>query len=206
MLNEIIVKRGMIAVFVFMISNGFISTPPSEIVLSLAGALTLDSNAYFIIMLLGVVISNYLGTLFLYIISIEKGKMWYDRLRGLRIFRRNTILNKIFPKSDDLIKFFNNQEWMVFACRFIPFIRSIISIPAGISGMKFPKFTVLSLAGITIWSFAWLWTGRTLALGIIQGKEYIIGIFFILFAISGMIGTLVRKKINKGERHKGLPQ
>lgn len=197
MLNEVIVKWGMIAVFLFMISNGFISTPPSEIVLSLAGALTINSNVYFFFMLLGVVVSNYLGTLILYVISIRKGKMWYDRLRRLNIFQKYTILGKIFPISDDLINFFNNQEWMVFACRFIPFIRSVISVPAGISGMRFYKFTVLSLAGITVWSFVWLWMGRALALGIMQGRKYILGIFFILFVISGMIGSMVRKKINK---------
>lgn len=200
MLNEVIVKWGMIAVFLFMVSNGFISTPPSEIVLSLAGALTIDSKAYFAYMLLGVVVANYLGTLILYVISIQKGKIWYDRLRGLKIFQKYTILSKFFPASDDLIKFFNNQEWMVFACRFIPFIRSIISIPAGISGMGFARFTALSLAGITVWAFVWLWMGRTLALGIMQGREYIIGLFFVLFAISGIIGNLVRKKISKKQR------
>lgn len=200
MLNEAIVKWGMIAVFLFMVSNGFISTPPSEIVLSLAGALTIDSKAYFAFMLLGVVVANYLGTLILYVISIQKGKIWYDRLRGLNIFQKYTILGKFFPVSDDLVKFFNNQEWMVFACRFIPFIRSIISIPAGISGMGFARFTALSLAGITVWAFVWLWMGRTLALGIMQGREYIIGLFFVLFAISGIIGNLVRKKISKKQR------
>lgn len=75
MLNEVIIKRGIIAVFLFMISNGFISTPPSEIVISLAGALTVNSNAYFIFMLLGVVVANYLGTLILYVISIRKKEL-----------------------------------------------------------------------------------------------------------------------------------
>lgn len=197
MLDKIIIKWGMIAVFFCTMSNGFISTPPSEIVLSLAGALTIGNNIYFICMFLGVVISNYLGTLILYCISIRKGKIWYDKLHGKEFIRKNRFLSKIIPTADDLIKFFNNQEWMVFACRFIPFIRSIISVPAGISGMSFSKFTAFSLAGITIWSFAWLWAGRTLALGMMQGNVYIIGIFLILFAISGIIGNIVRKRIRK---------
>lgn len=196
MLNKAIVRWGMIAVFIFMISNGFISTPPSEIVLCFAGALTVNNNIYFIFMLLGVIISNYAGTLILYSISIRKGKMWYDKMRGMQIFQKSQFLCKLIPTSNDLISFFNNQEWMVFACRFIPFIRSIISFPAGIAGMNFLKFTVYSIGGITIWAFVWLWAGKTLVLGMRHGKTYVICVLFALFLISGIIGNIVRKRIN----------
>ncbi len=194
MLDEVIVRWGMIAVFIFMISNGFISTPPSEIVLSIAGALTIGRNLYFGYMLLGAVISNYLGTLILFYISKRKGKIWYDKLRAMKIVQNNKTLCKIIPSSDRLISFFNRQEWMVFACRFIPFIRSIISVPAGISKMSLSKFTFFSLAGIGIWCFGWLEVGRTIASEMDQGNNYIICIFFILFALSGVVGNIVQKK------------
>lgn len=193
MIDEIILKWGIVAIFLFTVSNGFISTPPSEIVLSIAGALTIDDNRYFCLMLIGVVFSNYIGTTLLYFLSRYKGKAWYDGIR--RILCKVHLMNKIVPSSDILIKFFNNQEWLIFACRFLPFIRSIISVPAGISEMHFLKFTIYSLSGITIWSMVWLCVGRAMLTNIISGNGFIIFLLVVLFVISGILGNIVRRKI-----------
>lgn len=194
MIDEAILKWGIVAVFLFTISNGFISTPPSEIVLSIAGALTIGDNRYFSFMLMGVVLSNYIGTTILYFLSRYKGKVWYDKIH--RILCKVRLMNKIVPNSDSLINFFNNQEWLIFACRFLPFIRSIISVPAGISEMSFLKFTLYSLSGITIWSLVWLCVGRTMLTNIISGNAFIIFMLIVLFVISGIIGNFVRRKIS----------
>lgn len=66
MLNDAIIKWGIVAIFIFTVSNGFFSTPPSEIVLSIAGALTINSNKYFLFMIILVVFANYLGTTILF--------------------------------------------------------------------------------------------------------------------------------------------
>lgn len=194
MIDEVILKWGIVAIFLFTVSNGFISTPPSEIVLSIAGALTIGDNGYFCFMLLGVVLCNYIGTTILYFLSRYKGKIWYDKIYG--ILCKVRLMNKIVPNSDSLIKFFNNQEWLIFACRFLPFIRSIISVPAGISEMSFLKFTLYSLSGITIWSLVWLCVGRAMLTNIISGNGLIIFMLIILFVISGILGNFVRRRIN----------
>lgn len=194
MIDEMILKWGIVAIFLFTISNGFISIPPSEIVLSVAGALTISDNGYFCFMLLGVVFCNYIGTTILYFLSRYKGKIWYDKI--YRILCKVRLMNKIVPNSDSLISFFNNQEWLIFACRFLPFIRSIISVPAGISKMSFLKFTLYSLSGITIWSLVWLCVGRAMLTNIISGNGLIIFMLIILFVISGIWGNFVRRKIN----------
>lgn len=197
MLSKIIMKWGIVAILFFTMSNGFISIPPSEIVLSIAGALTVNNNLYLVGMLFGVIMANYLGTLILYYISLRKGKEWYDKIQGKIKSCKITFIGKLIPTSDSLICFFNNQEWLIFSCRFIPFIRSVISVPAGISRMNFFKFTIYSIAGITIWSFTWIWVGRTMITGIMKGNIYIILALAILFIISGVIGNFVRKRINK---------
>lgn len=48
--------------------------------------------------------------------------------------------------------FFKHGQWLVFVLRFAPFGRSIVSLPAGISGMPLWKFLVWTLAGTTIWN------------------------------------------------------
>lgn len=197
MLNGIVAKWGLIAVFTFMFSNGFISTPPSELVLSIAGALTITNQMDFWSIFIVALTANYLGATILYIISRWKGKIWYDKLRYSRFFINRKILNKLVPSSEELIRFFGNQEWLIFACRFLPFIRSIISVPAGITKMNFGKYTIYTLAGIMIWTGLWIWSGKAVAQGIIRGNYQNIVIFFVLFFISGMLGRTIRKYILK---------
>jgi membrane protein DedA with SNARE-associated domain len=43
--------------------------------------------------------------------------------------------------------------------RVTPLIRSFISIPAGVFGAPFVRYTVLTLVGSAIWSFAWAGVG-----------------------------------------------
>ena len=195
MIKQTIVKWGMIAIFLFMISNGIISFPPSEIILSFAGTLTIDDNKYFVIILLGAIFSNYVGTSFLYFLGKKTGRSWYDRIIDQILRKKLSFLDKYVPTTRDLIDFFNNQEWLIFACRFLPFIRSIISIPAGICEMNFFKFTLYTILGMLVWSFAWLWVGRTTVVYINNGRTYIILLLVLLFLISGIIGKLIRNKI-----------
>src|SRR5699024_8960558 len=42
--------------------------------------------------------------------------------------------------------------WTVFFCRFIPLIRSLISIPAGMAQMHFGLFLALTTLGTFIWN------------------------------------------------------
>ena len=48
-------------------------------------------------------------------------------------------------------------------CRFIPVLRVLITIPAGINKMNVATFTMLSLLGTTIWNFALILLGRLLS-------------------------------------------
>src|SRR5208283_4389676 len=47
----------------------------------------------------------------------------------------------------------------VFVCRFIPVIRHLISIPAGIARMNLLKFCVYTVIGATLWNSFLLWLG-----------------------------------------------
>ncbi|HGZ6272811.1 TPA: DedA family protein [Staphylococcus aureus] len=51
----------------------------------------------------------------------------------------------------------------VFICRFIPVLRVLITIPAGVNRMNVVTFTVISLIGTTIWNFGLILLGRTLS-------------------------------------------
>lgn len=61
-------------------------------------------------------------------------------------------------------KFFNRRAgtWTLFISRFIPVIRHLISIPAGIGKMPLASFLAATLIGATIWNSFLLWCGMKL--------------------------------------------
>lgn len=50
----------------------------------------------------------------------------------------------------------------LFLCRLVPGVRSLISIPAGVSRIPLVTFTVYSAAGILVWSTLLAWLGSLL--------------------------------------------
>jgi membrane protein DedA with SNARE-associated domain len=50
-------------------------------------------------------------------------------------------------------------EITVFVCRFVPVVRHLISIPAGVASMNLLRFAVFSVVGGTIWNVILLYAG-----------------------------------------------
>jgi membrane protein DedA with SNARE-associated domain len=118
-------------------------------------------------MLLVVVSANFIGALILYGVSQYKGKAFVYRLRSSSLMTRYRYIDNFFPSVQDMEALFawfrQKGDWLLFVCRFLPLIRSVISIPAGISGTPLFRFSVLSIAGMTIWDAGWLFIGRLIA-------------------------------------------
>ncbi|GAE94668.1 alkaline phosphatase [Gracilibacillus boraciitolerans JCM 21714] len=51
--------------------------------------------------------------------------------------------------------------WTVFFCRFVPVIRSLISIPAGMSNMNIRLFLLFTTLGTLIWNTILVYLGAT---------------------------------------------
>ncbi|MFA4875169.1 MAG: DedA family protein [bacterium] len=52
--------------------------------------------------------------------------------------------------------------WVIFFSRLLPVIRTFISLPAGISRMRFVPFVVLTFVGSLPWCYALAWAGMAL--------------------------------------------
>lgn len=98
--------------------------------------------------------------------------------------------------------------YIVVLNRFLPGVRSVISIAAGISGLKGVKVFLLSLVSAMGWNFLWIYTGYTLGnnWNIVQEKisiiirNYNIAAFAVLI-IGGVIyfsfKLIKRKRVNQ---------
>ncbi|WP_432562169.1 DedA family protein [Kineococcus sp. SYSU DK003] len=133
---------------------------PSEIVLPLAGYLVQTGNINLAAVAVLSTAGSLLGSLALY---------WVGKVIGLQ--RAARIADRVpLMDASDVTKaadwFHRHEGAAVFTGRFIPGVRSLISLPAGAARMNLLKFTLLTLLG------SGLWNGLLLGLGMALGTQY----------------------------------
>ncbi|MEM0127573.1 MAG: DedA family protein [Thermoplasmatales archaeon] len=187
---------GPVGVFALMVLEGVGLPFPSEVIMVFAGFLSSGSLLMFVVYAIVGSVGGFLGNIILYYISRYGGRpiiLFIGKYFGLR--EEHLILTERW--------FDSKGEWTVFFGRFVPGFRSYMSIPAGISGMKILKFSVLTFSGSFIWSTS-LETG-----GYYLGKSWErilpvltqIGVVLLILFVIG-IGVFVylsiRKRQNSG--------
>ena len=141
---------GYIGIALLIMIENLFPPIPSEVILTFGGFMT----TYTHLTVGGVVFFSTLGStvgaIFLYYI----GKLLTtEKLEQLIDGKLGKILH--FKKSDvrkSIKKFQQKGNMTVFICRCIPILRSLISIPAGMSNMKMGNFLVLTIAGSALWN------------------------------------------------------
>ena len=145
--------------------------------------------------LIGVFISTTLGSLLGFL-----GLFLAGRYLGRRFFLRRDFW---FFKRSHIRK---AEEWfrkygyfLVLINRFLPGIRSVISVAGGISGLKIPKVICLALISAAIWNFIWILMGYILGSNWDMVKASISAIFarynlaiFLLF-MALVLFLIIRK-------------
>ncbi|MFD1319301.1 DedA family protein [Loigolactobacillus zhaoyuanensis] len=164
MIVDFIDHFGYLGVFLLITLENVFPPIPSEVVLTFSGFMTLHSS----MTLPGVVVVATLGSVAGAIILYAVGRLLsIERLQRLIDGRVGQLLH--FKRSD-LTK---TEQWFtkrgkstLFFCRFIPIVRSLISIPAGTTKMPFGQFLGLTAAGTLIWNIV------LVALGHYAGKAW----------------------------------
>lgn len=139
---------------------------PSEVVLTFAGFMTHHSSMTAPLVILFATVGSVLGAVILYLLGRLLSEERLERLLSGRIGRL------LHFKSSDVKKaerwFTRRGSAAVFFCRFIPIVRSLISIPAGTTRMPFARFVLLSAAGTAVWNVVLVYFGQ--AAGSAWGK------------------------------------
>lgn len=143
-------QYGYFGVFFLIAIENIFPPIPSEVILLFGGFMTTYSK----INVLGVIIASTLGSLIGAIALYYIGKILNkERLKKIvkgkigKILRLNA---KDIDKADEWFDTKGNKT--VFYCRFVPILRSLISIPAGMSEMEMPKFLIYTTVGSAIWN------------------------------------------------------
>ncbi|RKQ35514.1 DedA family protein [Oceanobacillus halophilus] len=196
---EMMEQFGYIGVFLMMALENLFPPIPSEIVLPFGGFLTINSDLHVI----GVVIVATAGSIIGAIILFGLGTM-------IDVEQMEKIVDKwgyiLRVKKEDIHRadawFDQYGYWTVLFCRMVPVVRSLISIPAGMSNMNFILFLVFTTIGTLIWNIVLIMIGVVLGENWEAVLEYmdvyssvvevILGILFVVFIV-----WYVRKKKKK---------
>lgn len=146
---SIMEQLGYLGIALLMFLDNVFPPIPSEIIMPSAGFTASKGE----LILTGVIIAGSLGSLIaaalLYWIGrkIPRNKIfkWIDRF-GKYLFIKSEDVEK------SLVWFEKHGHRIVFFGRMIPAVRSLISIPAGMSEMPFWKFMTYSALGTIIWT------------------------------------------------------
>lgn len=130
---------------------------PSEVILTFGGFMVTCSDLRFT----GVVLAATVGSLFGAVILYGLGYLLsYERLCRILSGKTGKLLHLYPDDIDKAVGWFDKKGTAtVFFCRFIPIVRSLISIPAGCAKMKIIPFLLLTAAGSFIWNTVLVWLG-----------------------------------------------
>jgi membrane protein DedA with SNARE-associated domain len=158
-INSIYQALGWPGVVLLMTVESACIPLPSEIIMPLAGWLLIEGAGLGIgyIFLAGFcgAIGNVLGSLISYWVG-DRGGIPFLRRYGKYILISNHDLeraNNWFGRYGD---------WITFVARFIPAVRTFISLPAGVARMNLGKFSLYAFLGSFIWSTALAYGGYIL--------------------------------------------
>lgn len=153
-------KFGYLGILLLIAIENIFPPIPSEVILGFGGFMTTYTKLNIIGIIIFATLGSVIGAIILYLI----GKI-LNRERLAKIVR-GKIGKILFLKEEDIEKaygWFDKRGYKtVFFCRFVPIVRSLISIPAGMSEMKMPKFLAYTTVGSLIWNTVLVCIGATL--------------------------------------------
>ncbi|WP_404454119.1 DedA family protein [Virgibacillus necropolis] len=158
-ITDFMEQFGYLGIFLMMALENLFPPIPSEIVLPFGGFMTTYSHLSVVGVILAATAGSVIGAIILYgiglMIDVERLEKIVDRWGHIIRIKKEDI-----QKADTW--FDKYGYWTVLFCRMIPLIRSLISIPAGMSNMKFWLFLLFTTVGTLAWNIILVSVGAAL--------------------------------------------
>lgn len=157
---EIMNKYGYMGICLLITVENLFPPIPSEIILPFGGFMTTYTNLSVWGVIFFSTIGSTVGALILYRIGAFFTPQKLERILTTKACRF------LGFKKDDIDKtvswFDKKGKKSVLFGRCVPIIRSLVSIPAGMTGMDLPAFFIYTVIGSTVWNFLLVSLGAAL--------------------------------------------
>jgi membrane protein DedA with SNARE-associated domain len=165
---------------------------PSEVILPLAGFLAGAGRMNLVLVIVLATLGSYLGALVLYwlgaVIGFERTTRWLGRLP--------LVDEDDFRKAADW--FHRHGRSAVFFGRFVPIVRSLISLPAGADRMHLASFSIFTIVASAIWNGALILLGAAFGTQYDRVEQYTEWIDRVLYvAIAAVVVTFVVRRVRR---------
>ena len=188
---------GYFGVFFLIAVENLFPPIPSELILTFGGFFSIQTGLFLPGMIAAATAGSMAGAVALYYLGSIFGRD--------RVYRIAERYGKILSlKTSDLDKAYGwFEKWQgkaVFFGRLVPILRSLISIPAGMAGMKLTGFLALTLAGSLLWNTilmgagAYLGSRWTEILVIMKTYSHITYLVIGLVLLAALVWLFVRRK------------
>ena len=199
-LTTIIEQYGYLGIAFLLAIENIFPPIPSEVVLAFTGFATLKTSLQLLPSIIAATLGSLIGASILYLI----GKIFSaEHLEKLLAGSAGKVLRLKPATIGQAADFFNRHGALaVFFGRFVPIIRSLISLPAGMSSYPFGRFLLLSTAGTLIWNTVLILLGRFAG----HAWPHFVTIFetygrlLLIILLIGLLGWLLYRKIKQAVR------
>jgi membrane protein DedA with SNARE-associated domain len=205
MMNDLIIsiinQYGYLGVFLLIIIENFFPPIPSEIILTFGGFMTTYTTMTVWGVILFATLGSVLGATGLYTLGRVLNAERFELLFSGKVGRVLHLKAEDVRRADKWFK--KHGHAAVFLCRFVPIVRSLISIPAGMSKMKFGGFLLLTILGTFIWNMVLIYLGRLAGEAWVVIASYmdiyskIIAMVFVVCGLALAVFYVKKRFINK---------
>lgn len=167
---EIMNNYGYLGIFLLIFIENLFPPIPSELILTFGGFMTIDTTMTVVGVVIASTIGSVLGAIVLYYVGKILNKERLIKIVNSKYGKLLRVKTKDIESAD---KWFDEKgNKTVFFCRFVPVIRSLISVPAGMSEMPMPKFLFYTTSGSLLWNTLLVCVGAFAG----DKKDYILSI------------------------------
>jgi membrane protein DedA with SNARE-associated domain len=156
---------GWVGVFGLMVLENATGVTPNELILAFAGWMLIEQHSIApgFILIGGIYagLGSAVGASIVYWVARSGGRPMIDRFA--KFFRLNLSL---LSKAEEQMRKWG--AWLIFAGRILPGIRMLVSIPAGLARIPFPKFFFATFTG------AYIWCTLLIGAGYLLGHEWML--------------------------------
>ena len=162
-LTSLISEHGYWAISLLMLLENVFPPIPSELIMPFAGAAAAEGDLNPVLVALAGTLGSLAGAVLWYFVGLRVGT---QRLR--RWCEKHGRWLTLSPEEVDQADawFDRRGHWAVLFGRMVPAVRTLVSVPAGLSEMRWITFLAWSAIGTL------LWTAGLTTLGYFLGKEF----------------------------------